>query len=61
MLLEPDGSYRMQLETPGDGFHIECAQTFSKGFIIAGDSGQIYIYEKSEEPKNPYNSSPLLA
>ena len=60
MLLETDGSYKMQLESPGDGFHIECVQTFSKGFIIGGDNGQIYIYEKSEEPKNPYNSSPLL-
>lgn len=61
MLLDSEGLYRMQLESPGDGFHIECVQTFSKGFIIGGDSGQIYIYEKSEEPKNPYNSSPLLA
>ena len=23
MLLESDGSYKMQLESPGDGFHIE--------------------------------------
>lgn len=50
----------MLLESPGDGMHIECVQTFSKGFMIGGDSGQIYIYEKSEEPKNPYNSSPLI-
>lgn len=61
MLLESDGSFKITLDTPGDGFHIECVSTFSKGFIIGGDSGQIYIYEKSEEPKNPYNMSPLLA
>jgi len=42
-------------ESPGDGFYIECIQTYSKGFIIAGDNGTVMIYEKSEDPKNPYN------
>jgi WD40 repeat protein len=56
MLLEMSGEYRQLLsESPGDGFYIECIQTYSKGFIIAGDNGQIMIYEKSEDPKNPYN------
>jgi hypothetical protein len=56
MLLEMSGEYRSLLsESPGDGFYIECIQTYSKGFIIAGDNGQIMIYEKSEDPKNPYN------
>ena len=39
MLLESDGAYKMLLESPGDGMHIECVQTFSKGFMIGGDSG----------------------
>lgn len=56
MYLEMSGEYRSLLsESPGDGFYIECIQTYSKGFIIAGDNGQIMIYEKSEDPKNPYN------
>jgi hypothetical protein len=42
-------------ESPGEGFYIECIITYSKGFIIAGENGQIMIYEKSEEPKNPYH------
>lgn len=56
MLLESQGEYKMLLtESPGDGFHIECIITYSKGFIIAGENGQIMIYERSEEPKNPYH------
>jgi len=56
MLLETNGDYKMLLsESPGDGFHIESIQPYQKGFIIAGDNGQIMIYEKSEDPKNPYN------
>jgi len=56
MLLEMNGDWKMSLnEAPGDDFYIECIQTYQKGFIIAGDNGQIMIYEKSEDPKNPYN------
>ena len=56
MLLESSGDYKMLLaESPGEGFFIECIITYSKGFIIAGDNGQIMIYEKSEKPKNPYH------
>lgn len=56
MLLEQGGDYKMLLaESPGEGFFIECITTYSKGFIIAGENGQIMIYEKSEEPKNPYH------
>lgn len=56
MLLEQSGDYKMPLQTaPGEGFYIESIQTYSKGFIISGDNGQIMIYEKSEDPKNPYN------
>jgi len=56
MYLEANGDYKMVLsESPGDGFYIECIHTYSKGFIVAGDNGTIFIYEKSEDPKNPYN------
>jgi hypothetical protein len=26
-------------ESPGDSFNIECVQSYTKGFIIAGDNG----------------------
>jgi WD40 repeat protein len=56
MLLESNGDYKMLLgESPGENFHIECIITYTKGFIIGGENGQIMIYEKSEEPKNPYH------
>ena len=56
MLLGSSGDYKMLLpESPGEGFYIECAIPYSKGFIIGGESGQIMIYEKSEEPKNPFH------
>ena len=55
MLLEANGDYKMMLqESPCDGFYIECIQTYSKGFIIAGDNGTIMIYDKNEDAKNPY-------
>ena len=61
MLFESSGDYKMLLaESPGEGFYIECVITYSKGFIIAGESGQIMIYEKSEEPKNPYHRIAIL-
>ena len=41
-------------ESPGDSFNIECVQAYTKGFIIAGDNGQILLYERSEDHKNPY-------
>ena len=55
LLLESGGEYKYQLpEAPGSGFKIEKILIFSKGFIICGDFGQIQVYEKSEEVKNPY-------
>jgi hypothetical protein len=41
MLLDGQtGEYKLLLqESPGDGFYIECIQTYSKGFIVAGDNG----------------------
>mmetsp|Transcript_34022 Transcript_34022/g.25114 ORF Transcript_34022/g.25114 Transcript_34022/m.25114 type:complete len:172 (+) Transcript_34022:187-702(+) len=61
MLMEGTGEYKMWLpESPGEGFHIECVSTYSKGFIVAGENGQIYIYDKSEEPKNPYHKAAAL-
>ena len=61
MLLESSGDYKMLLaESPGEGFFIECIITYSKGFIIGGENGQIMIYEKSEEPKNPYHKIATL-
>jgi hypothetical protein len=56
MLMDQNGDFRANLsEAPGDDFFIECIITYSKGFIIAGDNGRIMIYEKSEDPKNPYS------
>lgn len=56
MLCEPNGDYKLLLlDSPGEGFHIETIRTYTKGFIIAGDKGQIKIFDKTaEDPKNPY-------
>jgi hypothetical protein len=61
MLLENNGDYKMVLsDSPFDGFYIETILAFQKGFMIGGDNGAIYIYEKGEDPKNPYTKSPKL-
>ena len=39
---------------PGDGFYIEKIMTYSKGFIIVGDKGQLMVYITTGEPNNPY-------
>jgi hypothetical protein len=35
-------------------FKIECIVPFSRGFLIAGDNGVVYAYERTEDSKNPY-------
>ena len=40
--------------SPGDGFYIQTIKAFSKGFIIAGDKGQIMVYSKVDEVKTQY-------
>lgn len=55
LLLESTGELKMFLScSPGDGFYIESITTYSKGFMIAGDTGQIMVYEKTDEPKRPF-------
>lgn len=55
LLLESTGEYKMLLScSPGDGFYIESITTYSKGFMIAGDTGQIMVFEKTDEPKKPF-------
>ena len=55
LLLESTGEYKMLLScSPGDGFYIESITNYSKGFMIAGDTGQIMVFEKSDEPKKPF-------
>jgi len=40
--------------SPQDGFFIENIIVTNKGFMICGDHGTIHVYEKTDEPKNPY-------
>ena len=39
---------------PGDGFYIEKIITYSKGFIIVGDKGQMMVYNTTFVPNDPY-------
>lgn len=55
ILLLEQGDFKFMLQdSPGEGFYIECIQPYKRGFIIAGDNGTILMYERGEEPKNPY-------
>ena len=61
LLLEQSGEYKMHLAcSPGEGFCIESIITHPKGFVIAGDNGQIMVFERTEEPKNPYSRIAVL-
>ena len=39
---------------PGEGFYIEKFLVYKRGFIIAGDSGQMMVYSNIGEANNPY-------
>ena len=45
---------------PGDGFYIEKIITYSKGFIIVGDKGQMMVYSITTEANNPYQMMAAL-
>jgi len=59
LLLESSGDFKKMLpESPGAETQIECIVTYQKGFFIGTDTGQIIIYERSEDPNNPYHRLP---
>jgi hypothetical protein len=56
LLCEGNGELKMDLkEAPGEGFYIQTIKAYSKGFVIAGEKGQIMIFEKVDEPKTQYH------
>ena len=52
--------HRPLSDYPGDGFYIEKIITYSKGFIIVGDKGQLMVYITTGEPNNPYQQIAAL-
>ena len=55
ILCEPTGEVKRPLsDYPGDGFYIEKIITYSKGFIVVGDKGQLCVFITTSEPNNPY-------
>ena len=56
LICENDGSFKLVLhqENPVEGFYISCIRTYMRGFIVGGNNGQVLVYEKSDDPKNPY-------
>jgi hypothetical protein len=53
--LENTGEYKMILpDSPGKNLNIVNILSFSKGFVLSGENGQIIVYEKNEEVKNPF-------
>lgn len=55
MLLDTTGEYMAFVnESPMDNFKIACIVPFSRGFIIGGENGVVYAYERTEDARNPY-------
>ena len=55
MLLDTTGEYMAFVnESPMDNFKIVCIVPFSRGFIIGGENGVVYAYERTEDARNPY-------
>jgi len=55
IVCEANGEYRCCLEdSPFENFAIESIVPYSRGFVMGGPRGYIYIYEKSEDALYPY-------
>ena len=55
MLLETSGEYMSFVpESPMEGFKISCIVPFSRGFLVGGDNGIVFAYERTEDPRSPY-------
>ena len=55
LLCEGGGDVKMELKGPEDNFYIQTIKSYSKGFVTAGDKGQIMIFEKVDDPKSQYS------
>lgn len=61
IVCESTGEYKCVVpDSPLQGFRIECIAGFVKGFIVAGDNGQIFIYEKTEDLDDPFKKMKYL-
>lgn len=55
MLLENSGEYFAFIpSSPLNGMKISCVTPYSKGFLIGSETGEIILYERSEDPRHPY-------
>jgi hypothetical protein len=55
MLLETNGEYMAFIqESPLDNFKITSIVSFSRGFIVGGEGGLVFAYERTEDARNPY-------
>ena len=55
MVCETSGEYMSFVQdSPKDNFKIECIVPYSRGFLIGGENGSIFAYERVEDSKNPY-------
>lgn len=41
-------------DNPIEGYYINCIRTYMKGFLVGGSNGTILVFEKTDDPKNPY-------
>ena len=61
IILFENGEIKRPLnDYPGDGFYIEKIMTYSKGFIIVGDKGQMMVYITTSDPLNLFQQIAAL-
>jgi len=61
MLCETSGEYMSFIgDSLLNNFNIQCIIPFSRGFIVGGDNGMIYCYERIDDPKKPYRLASQL-
>ena len=52
LLLDQNCDFKTLIQTsPLEGWSINVLQTYSKGFLVAGEDATIYLYERNEDQK----------
>lgn len=55
ILLENSGEFFNFVSTsPMNGMKITCVVPYSKGFLIGSETGEVILYERTEDSRHPY-------
>ena len=61
LICESKGEFKMMIEdSPGNKWEIKCITIYTKGFIVGGVDGKMYIYEKGDSIDVPFKLQRII-